>query len=124
MAENANEIEKKFISAGLVDVSTIDPTIQVDLLDVDGGITTTEIGTDLDIEKHLVTGKWLLRAGVVAGVIIGRVVGAIETLQRGYRRHIAINVTAARFKRNRLPSNIHDIAGTRRARQEQNTIPR
>jgi D-alanyl-D-alanine dipeptidase len=31
----ANEIENRFISAGLVDVSTIDPTIQVDLVNSD-----------------------------------------------------------------------------------------
>jgi D-alanyl-D-alanine dipeptidase len=32
---DANEIEDRFISAGLVDVSTIDPTIQVDLVNSD-----------------------------------------------------------------------------------------
>lgn len=32
---NANEIERRFLAAGLVDVSTVDPTIQVDLVNSD-----------------------------------------------------------------------------------------
>ena len=32
---NANEIEKRFIAAGLINVSTIDPTIQIDLVNSD-----------------------------------------------------------------------------------------
>jgi zinc D-Ala-D-Ala dipeptidase len=32
---NANEIERRFVSAGLINVSTIDPTIQVDLVNSD-----------------------------------------------------------------------------------------
>jgi D-alanyl-D-alanine dipeptidase len=34
-ATKANDIEKKFIAAGLVDISSIDPTIQVDLVNSD-----------------------------------------------------------------------------------------
>lgn len=32
---NANEVEKKFVKAGLVDISTIAPTVQVDLVNSD-----------------------------------------------------------------------------------------
>ncbi len=37
LSAKANEIEHKFVAAGLVDISTVDPTIQVDLVNSDPG---------------------------------------------------------------------------------------
>ena len=49
----ANKIEKKFIDASLVDINTVDSSIQVDLINSDSKKNIFEKTSTMDLARHI-----------------------------------------------------------------------